>query len=109
MKFRLCEDLQEDLNEREQERNEIINKISQMLNDIDFEEKTTLNGISFQKSIDDVQCQFYIDTDKNKFSSYITDSETSDSYTFSQSGELERAVEACSKFISAMKLVDISI
>ena len=109
MKFRLCEDLQEDLNEREKERNEIIDKISQMLNDIDFEEKTTLNGISFQKSIDDIQCQFYIDKDKNKFNSYITDATDNNSYTFSQNGELENSVEACSKFISAMKLVDMSI
>ena len=114
MKFKLlCEDinqpvsydqLEEDLKEDERIKNEAVNYASEQLVSEDFDEIDELNGVSFIKSYkqDEItyHCQFYLDTEARKYSSYVTSEEDGDKQTsFQQKGSIVDAISAIDKFI----------
>lgn len=118
MKFKLlCEDidqpipydqLEEDLKEDERIKNEAVSYASEQLGSEGFDTIDELNGISFAKSYkqDDLvyHCQFYIDTEAEKYSSYISSEEDgSKQTTFQQKGEVKDAKSAVDKFLKFIR------
>ena len=113
MKFRLLEELEqpvpyeeleEDLKEEERIKNEAVQYATEQLTAEEFEEIDELNGVSFAKSYkqQDVMyhCQFYLDTEAEKFSSYVTSEEDGDKQTsFQQKGNINEAQSAIDKFL----------
>ena len=113
MKFRLLEELEqpvsyeeleEDLKEGERIKNEAVQYATEQLTAEEFEEIDELNGVSFAKSYkqQDVMyhCQFYLDTEAEKFSSYVTSEEDGDKQTsFQQKGNINEAQSAIDKFL----------
>lgn len=113
MKFRLLEELEqpvpyeeleEDLKEEERIKNEAVQYATEQLAAEEFEEIDELNGVSFAKSYkqQDVMyhCQFYLDTEAEKFSSYVTSEEDGDKQTsFQQKGNINEVHSAIDKFL----------
>ena len=117
MKFKLlCEDidqpvpyeqLEEDLKEDERIKNEAVSYASEQLRSEGFDEVNELNGISFAKSYkqDDLvyHCQFYIDTEAEKYFSYVSSEEYgSKQTTFQQKGKIRDAQNAVDKFLKLL-------
>ena len=71
MKFRLLEDLEDDLINKNNHREQIISTIRDGLTEQGFKENEELNGVAFNKDIeiDDTifYCEFYLDLDNNKY------------------------------------------
>ena len=111
MKFRLNEDLLEDLRDDENRKAKVISYASDVLTGDGFEEVDELNGVSFAKSYENdketIHCQFYIDTESEKYSSYVTSEEDGDkSTTFQQHGSIfdaESAVDEFFEFVSKIE------
>lgn len=113
MKFRLLEDvdqpipyeqLEEDLKEEERIKTEAVNYATELLTADGFDEIDELNGVSFAKSYkqNDIayHCQFYLDTESEKYSSYVTSEEDGDKQTsFQQKGNIQDAQNAVDKFL----------
>lgn len=113
MKFKLLEDLEqlipyeqleEDLKEDERIKNEAVDYATKQLTAEEFDKIDELNGISFAKSYKDqnilYHCQFYLDTESEKYSSYVTSEEDGDKQTsFQQKGSIFDAQQAIDKFI----------
>lgn len=113
MKFRLLEELdqpvpydqlEEDLKEEERIKNEAVEYATQQLTSEEFEEIDELNGVSFAKSYKQNEvmyhCQFYLDTEAEKYSSYVTSEEDGDKQTsFQQKGNIDEAQSAVDKFL----------
>lgn len=108
MEYRRYEDLEEDLQEEQRVRKESVDEASRLLEPEDFHKEDELNGVSFKKSYENeditYHCQFYIDTEADKYSSYVTSEEYGDKNTsFSQSGHIADVAEALDKFIKFVR------
>lgn len=102
------EQLEEDLKEEERIKNEAVNYATEQLTAEEFDEIDELNGVSFAKSYKDenvlYHCQFYLDTEAEKFSSYVTSEEDGDKQTsFQQKGNIEDTQQAIDKFIKFVR------
>lgn len=102
------EQLEEDLKEEERIKNEAVDYASEKLTAEDFDEIDELNGVSFAKSYkqDDLvyHCQFYIDTEAEKYSSYVSSEEDgSKQTTFQQKGDIKDAQAAVDKFLKFVR------
>ena len=111
MRFRLCEELLEDLKEDENRKNQVISYVSDSLASEGFEEIDELNGVSFTKSYENdtetIHCQFYIDTEAEEYSSYVTSEEDGNkSTTFQQHGAIFDASSAVDEFIEFVAKVE---
>jgi hypothetical protein len=111
MRFILKEELLEDLKEDEITKTQIINHASETLTSDGFEEIDELNGVSFSKSYENeeeiIHCQFYIDTESEKYSSYVTSEEDGDkSTTFQQHGSIFDAESAVDEFYEFVRKIE---
>ena len=110
MRFRIYEDLEQDLKIRADEQKRIIDEVRSKLKIIDFKEKKDINGISFdltqEGATTDQRCQFYIDTNDNSYSCYIARTEPYEKVNYSQEGELIKAVSAVEDFIKNVEGFD---
>lgn len=108
MEYRRYEDLEEDLKEEQKIKENAVSYANDALTNEDFVQEDELNGASFKKSYEDgditYHCQFYIDTESGKYSSYVTSEADGDKTTsFSQSGHIEDTTEAIDKFIKFIR------
>lgn len=111
MKFRLCEELLEDLKEDENRKNQAVSYASDALTADGFEEIDELNGVSFSKYYENdkeaIHCQFYLDTESEEYSSYVTSEEDGNkSTTFQQHGSIFDASSAVDEFIEFVSKVE---
>ena len=112
MKLILNEELLEDLKSDESRKEDIIGYASEVLTADGFEEIDELNGVSFAKSyenkVETTHCQFYIDTESEKYSSYVTSEENGDkSTTFQQHGSIFDAESAVDEFIEFVRKIEV--
>ena len=112
MKFILNEELLEDLKDDENSKNQVIKYASEVLVTDDFEEIDELNGVSFAKSYENktetIHCQFYLDTESEKYSSYVNSEEDGDkSTTFQQHGSIFEAEAAIDDFIEFVRKIEL--
>lgn len=111
MRFILNEELLEDLKDDENRKNQAVKYAAEILTADGFEEIDELNGVSFVKSYENkaetIHCQFYLDTESEKYSSYVTSEEDGDkSTTFQQHGSIfdaESAVDEFFEFVSKIE------
>jgi hypothetical protein len=111
MKFILNEELLEDLKDDENRKAQVVSYASKVLTADEFDEIDELNGISFSKSYetDDetIHCQFYLDTESEKYSSYVTSEEDGDkSTTFQQHGSIFDAESAIDEFLEFVRKIE---
>jgi hypothetical protein len=111
MRFILTEELLEDLKDEENKKTQAINYVSEVLTADGFEEIDELNGVSFSKSYENdreiIHCQFYLDTESEKYSSYITSEEDGDkSTTFQQHGSIFDAENAVDEFFEFVRKIE---
>jgi hypothetical protein len=111
MKFILNEELLEDLKSDESRKEEVIRYASKVLTADGFEEIDELNGVSFAKSYESkeetIHCQFYLDTESEKYSSYVTTEENGDkSTTFQQHGSIFDAESAIDEFFEFVNKIE---
>lgn len=104
MEYRRYEDLEEDLKEEQQIKDNAVAVASEALSKEGFKETKELNGVSFTMTHDNdvtvYHCQFYIDTEAETYSSYITsDTDGDKTTTFQQKGPVVDAPTAVDKFI----------
>lgn len=108
MEYRRYEDLEEDLKEEREKKDSAVKTVSNILTKEGFDEEQELNGISFTKlyETDDTacHCQFYLDTESDEYSSYVT-SETDEGKvtSFSQNGHIFDSIEAVDDFVSFVR------
>lgn len=100
--------LEEDLKEEERIKNELVAYAGEQLTLEGFDEIDELNGISFTKSYKNenitYHCQFYLDTEAEKYSSYVTSEEDGDKQTsFQQKGIIFDAKQAVDKFVKFIR------
>ena len=110
MRFVLNEELLEDLKDDENRKTQAISYASEVLTADGFEEVDELNGVSFSKSYEGdsetVHCQFYIDTEAEDYSSYVTSEEGGNkSTTFQQHGQIFEAESAVDEFIEFVRKI----
>ena len=102
MKFKLLEDLESDLQNKNNQRKEVIESIRKSLSEQGFKENKELNGISFEKEVESddstFYCQFYLDLDNNKYKSYVSNDSDS-KVMFTQEGEITEASKALDTFV----------
>lgn len=96
--------LEEDLKEDERIKNDAVAYANDQLTGEGFDEVDELNGTSFTKSYKNenitYHCQFYLDTEAEKYSSYVTSEEDGDKQTsFQQKGSIFDAQQAIDKFV----------
>jgi hypothetical protein len=111
MRFTLNEELLEDLKDDENRKSQVVSYASEVLTADGFDEIDELNGVSFAKSYESdketIHCQFYLDTESEKYSSYVTSEEDGDkSTTFQQHGSIfdaESAVDEFFEFVSKIE------
>lgn len=96
------EDLEDTLQSREQEREDVLADITPMFEDAGFEIEETKNYIAFLKDEGSVKAMFSIDNTSYKYSCYITSDETPNNINYSAKGELEAIVEFVPKFLGAL-------
>lgn len=92
MRFSLVEDLESDLKSKSDGVKGIISTVKSELPE--FKEKSVMNGVAFElkRESDGVQQlgQFYLDTDSNTYSSYLTvDDGDGEVMSIQQNGKLE--------------------
>lgn len=96
-------ELEQDLKDKQIKVNTTINEVTDILSENEFSLEDTLNGMSFNKIIDkndhSVNCQFYIDRNRNTYSSYVTTNDDTNNSNYSQKGSLEDSVIAVNNFI----------
>lgn len=107
MKFKLLEDYRSD----ELNKNEISVRVADKFTELGFDEVDEMNGISFSKTIENdtatTYCQFYLDKEAEKYSSYVTKDEDGDkSTTFQQSGTIFEADTAADEFIEYLSTIE---
>ena len=112
MRFILNEELLEDLKDDENRKNQVVGHASEVLTADGFEEIDELNGVSFSKSYESkdetIHCQFYLDTESEKYSSYVTSEENGDkSTTFQQHGSIFEAESAIDEFIEFVRKIEV--
>lgn len=100
--------LEEDLKEEERIKTEAVQYATEQLGEEEFEEIDELNGVSFAKSYRQNEimyhCQFYLDTEAEKYSSYVTSEEDGDKQTsFQQKGSIQEATQAIDKFLKFVR------
>jgi hypothetical protein len=108
MEYRRYEDLEEDLKEEQQKRDNVVKAVSAVLSGEEFVEEKELNGVSFTKTYETndtiCHCQFYLDTEANEYSSYVTSEESGNKVTsFSQSGHIFDAEESVTDFVDFVR------
>ena len=103
MRFRIYEDLEQDLKIRADEQKKIIEEVRSKLKSAGFKEKKDINGISFditkEGAVIDLKCQFYIDTTDPHYSCYIARTEPYEKVNYGKEGELIKAPEAVEDFL----------
>ena len=104
MRFRLVEDLSDELRERKLAEEESINYVRNCLSEVGFEESSKLNGYSYTNTYETessvYDCQFYIDTSSKTYSSYVTSEEDGTKQsTFQQKGPIGDCNEAVDKLL----------
>jgi hypothetical protein len=108
MKFRLLEDLESELVDKANARENDVDVIRNALLEIGFDEKSELNGVSFDKIIDleedEIYCQFYVDLDSNSYKSYVS-KDGDNKIMFTQTGDMQDVIEALDKFVKFMETV----
>lgn len=108
MKFKLIEDLETELQNKNNQRKETIEIIRESLSEQGFKENKELNGISFEKEIetDDsiFYCQFYLDLDNDKYKSYVSNDSDS-KVMFTQEGEITGALRALDTFMKFLNSI----
>lgn len=96
-------DLEQELKDKFNEAEDIIDVVSVIMDENDFSIENKLNGIAFNKSLerDDytIDCQFYIDTDRNTYSTYVTSNSEDNTVNYTQKGSLKDAEKAALNFI----------
>ena len=112
MRFILNEELLEDLKDDENRKNQVVKYAAEVLTADGFEEIDELNGVSFSKSYENrtetIHCQFYLDTESEKYSSYVTSEEDGDkSTTFQQHGSIFEAEAAIDEFIEFVRKIGL--
>ena len=120
MKFRLLtedvdqpipyEELEEDLKEEQKIEDSSVQYAIEQLEQLGFESNTELNGISLIQTIEDedttYKCQFYLDTEADNYSSYVTsESDGTKTTSFSQKGPIDEAPTAVDKFIKFLQTI----
>lgn len=101
MIFRLVEDLEQKLSEKDRNRKHTVGIVSSTLSELGFVESKELNGVSFNKEIDaedsTFYCEFYLDLDNNKYKSYVSN-DSDNKVMFTQEGDIEDADDAVGVF-----------
>lgn len=109
MKFRLVEDLQEDLQDRQAEREEVLQQVREKLEQEDFIEQKKMNGIAFSKNIQKdnytLIAQFYIDTTTYDYSAYISTDENDNTSDYSLKGKFEDIINGASKLVHQLTIL----
>lgn len=108
MEYRRYEDLEEDLKEEQRIKDEAVSYVNDNLSKEDFIREDELNGASFKKSYEDgditYHCQFYVDTEADKYSSYVTSEEEGNKSTsFSQAGDIRDTKDALDEFVKFIR------
>lgn len=108
MKFRLLEDLEDDLINKNNRRKEIINIIRNSLTEQGFKENEELNGVAFNKDVEISDtifyCEFYLDLDNNKYKSYVSN-DSDNKVMFTQEGDIDDATKALEIFIDFLNSI----
>ncbi len=97
MKIRLVEDIVDDVKQRANETQKLLNEVNDILVTNEFTRKQEINGTSYFISKDDINASFYISDDLN-YKGYIT-TDSSDSINFNLKGTKTNLVSAVNKFI----------
>lgn len=95
MKFRIVEDLEQDLKQEAINNQIILNNIDVQFDEINFDKQNDVNGISYNKEIDQINASFYIDTKLN-YKAYITKND----FTTSLNGKVDTIEQAVDTFIN---------
>lgn len=85
------------LQKEQEDRNEKFYKVSEMFREVGFDIVTSVNGISFVKSAQDISASFYID-DNLRYQGYIT-SDVDKHINYSVNGSITDVLKAADKFI----------
>lgn len=98
MKFRLLEDLEDDLIQQKQEVRNITSILQDLFSEAGFIEKDSINGIAFENKDGNIRASFYIDDNLN-YKGYVND-DTENSTNLSVKGNINQVVEAANKIIN---------
>lgn len=97
-------ELEQELKDKFNETEDIIDVVSDIMNENDFSIENKLNGIAFNRTLKrddyDIDCQFYIDTLKNTYSTYVTSNSEDNTVNYTQKGQLKDAQKAAINFIN---------
>lgn len=115
MKIKLTEDINlSELNKEYKDREEIITEVGNRLEEKGFVKTETINGISFDKGIEEeansFKSQFYIDTTNNRYSGYIyiTNTDEEDVISYSIKGPLDQEIfPALNEFIKEFEKMEL--
>ena len=110
MRFRTYEELETDLIAEQNEQQSAVDYVVDSLVELGFEQSKELNGVSLSQTYDNedtvYNCQFYMDTEADTYSSYVTsDTDGDKTTTFQQKGPLKdapRAVDKYTQFLSTI-------
>ena len=97
-------ELEQELKDKFNETEDIIDVVSDIMNENDFSIENKLNGIAFNRTLKrddyDIDCQFYIDTLKNTYSTYVKGKREENLVIKTQKGQLKDAEKAAISFIN---------
>ena len=88
------EDLENELIINQEYIYNLTNQLIFMFDAIDFDKEVTPNGISFQKTLNEIHANFYIDEELN-YKSYITNNKSN----YSSKGKSDNVIEGAKNFI----------
>ena len=97
MRFKLNEDLEDDLIAQAQKEDQVAYQLEQLFSDNGFEVRRSINGTSYENSEGSIRASFYVDTKMN-YKGYVTDDSTNSS-NFSVKGNIDGAISAANKTI----------
>ena len=106
MKFKLVENLLEDIKEEHQEEQRILDEVRFLFQEHDFDEQKKLNGVAFVKSINtdyfNIEAQMYIDTSNFSYSCYLSSDDEINTSNFSSKGEFDNIIKAANRLVSEL-------
>lgn len=97
--------LEEDLQEREEERNSIIAELDSMFEEAEFMKAEKLNTISYGKNGETYKAMFSIDNTTYNYTCYISDETGEEETNFSLKGPQSGIISGAQKFINLINSV----
>lgn len=95
MKFKLVEDLEQELISKAEKENIIKYEIEKLFETNSFNIERNINGTSYSKTEDNIEASFYIN-DKLDYSGYVTTANTN----FTVKGNINDALTAANKIVT---------